>query len=505
MGLLRTYFSKDTTIVRNSCVNTGRNPVTELFYAGSTNTNNTRYSRYIFDIDIDDIRERINNNEISISGMTHTIKMTNTSCFDKELYCRTNCSSIGDVRRATSFNLILFEVSEEWDEGNGFDYSDSKTISCDESNLTYCESPANWFESKTNCNWTTNGIYSGDPTSQTSPLSGVTGTTSIVISSQSFDHGDENLCIDVTNYVNNLILTGSTGSTYSFGVAYERSTEALTNDDTFYVGFFGRETNTVYEPFLETTFDDHIQDDRGQFYLDKNNRLYLYTNAGGEPTNATFSDVVIRDHNDNIFQTIPSSGITQTSTGVYYVTVNVPNNPISGYCGNLLFTDTWQDVTINGNVLGDSEQEFVLREENGYYTVGTTSASGANGLVVVSSTNLSIYDYHFVVRGLKYQEKIKRGDTRRINVDARIPLTMDQVGVIDNIKYRIFIKEGTTQIEYIGWSEVNRSFDGNYFLIDTSWFIPNDYYLELKLESGTEIRTYDDVIKFEIVSEKDWC
>ena len=73
------------------------------------------------------------------------------------------------------------------------------------------------------------------------------------------------------------------------------------------------------------------------------------------------------------------------------------------------------------------------------------------------------------------------------------------------IKYRIFSREGNTQIDYIGWTEINRAFDGNYFLMDTSWFIPNDYYLELKIESGSEIRTYDDVIKFEIVSEKDWC
>ena len=155
--------------------------------------------------------------------------------------------------------------------------------------------------------------------------------------------------------------------------------------------------------------------------------------------------------------------------------------------------------------MGDSEQEFILREENGYYTVGTTMASGANGLGVGSATNLSIYDYSFIVSGLKFQEKIKRGDTRRINVEARIPLTMSQVGVIDKIKYRIFSREGNTQIDYIGWTEINRAFDGNYFLMDTSWFIPNDYYLELKIESGIEIRTYDDVIKFEIVSEKDWC
>jgi hypothetical protein len=155
--------------------------------------------------------------------------------------------------------------------------------------------------------------------------------------------------------------------------------------------------------------------------------------------------------------------------------------------------------------LGNSEQEFLLRGENGYYTVGTTMAAGASGLGVGSSTNLSIYDYAFSVSGVKHLEKIQRGDTRRINVDARIPLTIDQVGVIDKISYRIYIREGNTQIDYIDWTEINRTFDGNYFLMDTSWFIPNDYYMELKIESGNEIRTYDDIIKFEIVSEKDWC
>jgi len=496
MGLLRTYFSKDTTIVRNSYVNTGRNPITELFYGGSTNINNTKYSRYLFDINFDDIINKVNNGDVSISGLTHTIKMTNTSCFDNELYCRTNCSSIGDVRRATSFDLVLFEIQESWDEGNGYDYAVSNNLSCDEANITYCESPANWLDRKTNTVWTHKGTYSGDPS---------TFNGGIVVNTQSFDHGDENLCMDVTSYVNNLILTGSTGTTYGFGLAYNYATEILTNEDTFYVGFFGRETNTVYEPFIETSFQDHIQDDRNQFYLNKVNRLYLYVNAGGEPSNASFGDVVIKDNDDVTYQTIPSSAITTTSIGVYYVNVNIPNNPTYGYCGNLMFTDTWQDVTINGNNLGNSEQEFILREEKGYYTVGVTMASGANGLGVGSSHNLSIYDYQFRVSGIKHQEKIKRGDTRRVNIEARIPLTLNQVGVIDKIRYRIYIREGNTQIEYIGWSEVNRTFDGNFFLVDTSWFIPNDYYLELKIESGNEIRTYDEMIKFAIVSEKDWC
>jgi hypothetical protein len=41
--------------------------------------------------------------------------------------------------------------------------------------------------------------------------------------------------------------------------------------------------------------------------------------------------------------------------------------------------------------------------------------------------------------------------------------------------------------------------------MDTSWFIPNDYYLEVKIESGQEVRTYEKVFQFEVVSEKDWC
>ena len=78
MGILRTYFSKDTTIVRNSCVNTGRNPIVELFYAGSTNVNNTKYSRYLFDIDLTGLTQNLSCVNLSGGSVTHKIKMTNT-------------------------------------------------------------------------------------------------------------------------------------------------------------------------------------------------------------------------------------------------------------------------------------------------------------------------------------------------------------------------------------------------------------------------------------------
>jgi hypothetical protein len=90
-------------------------------------------------------------------------------------------------------------------------------------------------------------------------------------------------------------------------------------------------------------------------------------------------------------------------------------------------------------------------------------------------------------------------------VIARIPFTYDQSQALDGIYYRIYIKEGETEIPYVDWNEVSRTPDGNFFFIDTSWLIPNDYYMEFKITSGNEVRTYQDIIPFEIVSEKDWC
>jgi hypothetical protein len=462
------------------------------------------YSRYIFNVDLTDLIQKETDGIVSTGGMTHKINLTNTSCFDLESYCRTASAACGDVKRATCFDLILFEVPETWDEGNGYDYVEAKSVNCDLGDIVYCENASNWDDRMFDNSWSQEGVYL-DPTAWWSgSSSGYTGSTiNLIKGTQHFDHGDENLCIDITSYVNDYITNGITQ--LNLGIAFEYGEEIGPEHDVLYVGFFSRETQTVYEPFLETTYDDTIKDDRDTFYLDKDNRLYLYVNAGGERTNAVISGVTIYDHEDNIYQTIPNSAITQTTTGVYYVTVNVPSDPVSGYCGDIQFRDVWNDVTINGNNLGDIDLDFIIKDKGSYYNIGSTNSAGATGLGVGDANNRSIYDYEFSFNGLKRREKIKRGDTRRVNVVARVPFTTDQSQTVDKIYYRIFIKEGETQIDYIDWNEVSKTPDGNFFFIDTSWFIPNDYFLEIKIESGTEVRTYHDVIPFEIVSEKDWC
>jgi len=88
MSILRSYIDKNNTIISNSYVNTGRNPVIELnFGASDFVVPNFGFTRFLFDLDLDLLRSNITSGIISTgctSAMTHVLKMTNTSSFDNE-------------------------------------------------------------------------------------------------------------------------------------------------------------------------------------------------------------------------------------------------------------------------------------------------------------------------------------------------------------------------------------------------------------------------------------
>jgi hypothetical protein len=89
MSVHKSYFSKNNTIIYNSYTNTGRNPVTQLYFGPTIDTfTSTSYSRFIFDLDLTDLITKYNDGTISTDcngQITHTLKMTNTSSFDEEL------------------------------------------------------------------------------------------------------------------------------------------------------------------------------------------------------------------------------------------------------------------------------------------------------------------------------------------------------------------------------------------------------------------------------------
>ena len=111
MSIHNSYFSRNNTIVYNSYVNTGRNPVMQLYYGEGGLVSPIGYSRFIFDLDLTSLREKIADGTISTScqnsNLTHILKMTNTSSFNNELL---NTSMPDGSSRATSFDLILFRI-----------------------------------------------------------------------------------------------------------------------------------------------------------------------------------------------------------------------------------------------------------------------------------------------------------------------------------------------------------------------------------------------------------
>lgn len=466
--IFKSYFDKNNTIIEDQYTNTGLNPITELVYGGRNTLKTTNvYSRFLLHFDLSYLISQYNHGNLGdLSQVTHKIKMFNTQAFEADLKGQL---TFDDKRRASSFDLVTWKVNQDWDEGNGYDYyclSVLNQVPC----KSYQETYSNWFFPQNMSTWTEPGTFSGN-------------TSGITIATQHFDHGNENLEMDITSAINDIITGGS--QNYGFLIAYSNEFEQKETKELNYVGFFTRHTQTYYEPFLETNYESYILDDRNLFFTDKLNRLYFYTNLGNNPTNLDSNpSVTILDADGNVYLSIPSSGVTRQFKGVYYVEFSVPS---SAYTDCFTFQDVWSNISINGQSRPNVTLEFALKKNEEWYNFGDADGEPKQ--------------YGFSMSGIKREEKIKRGDIRKVLVSARIPYTVDRKQVIDGLKYRLYVKQGSAEINVIDWEDVNRTNNQNYLLLDTSWMIPNTYYLDLKLYSNLEVRDYPEIMKFYIVNQ----
>lgn len=460
--VIRTYFDKSNTIVSNTNVNTGLNPVTELFYGGAEGQQ--KYSRFLFHFDETRLKDFYTGGTFTdLSKLKHTLRMTNTGSFDKELLN----TGMGSKERTTSFDLIVFKIDQPWDNGVGYDYEFPLLNYGD---AAFAVGPSNWVNAQTGVEWNNGaGVYSGS-------ASGIT------VASQHFDKGNENIEIDITDYVNGL-LTGDTN--HGLGIAYARSYEILNTTTLKYVGFFTNNTQTFYEPFIETTYNNHITDDRNNFFLDKHNKLYLYVNLAGNPTNLDNTpSVTVFDNNGVPFSSYSPSQVTHVTKGVYSIDILVPTT------GNIetMYNDVWSNISINGVSRPDVTLDFVVKDSMEYYNM--------NGDSLPKKVGVSI-------AGLQNMEKIKRGDIRKVMVSARIPYTVEQSQVITDLQYRLYVSEGAAELTVIDFQPVERAVNNYYFLLDTASLIPNTYYLDVLVTSNLEITTIKRAVQFEIVNQVD--
>lgn len=463
MGIYRTYFDKNNTIIKNSEVNTGRNQISELYFG-------VKGSRFLFYCSFDEIKNLVSDKVINIDGDTrHILKIKNTSSFDiKDFLSTSNNLLFNDNYRPSSFDLELHVVNNFWDEGSGYDFTPSATSL--PGNRDYTLEPSNWFKATNTTNFAPAGAVSNNSTP---------------IATQHFDLGNEDVEMDITDFVNQYVTTGSTtgvttGTTYfGFCLKYSDDIEALDysiDQKTFALGLFTRHTQTFFEPFIETKYNDHIEDDRVTFYLGKSNKLFFYSIIDGKLQNLDELPTCLINNT--------SYTVMQKTKGVYYVNVYGNENIFTSYTE---YNDIWSNIIYNGQTRPNVKLRFVPIDAEKYYNFNIDALDDTR--------------YGLSLSGIKREEKLSQGEKRKVNILLRKPYTVSEYYVSNTVYYRIYVKQGPAIIPIIDWEIANKSFNNNYFTIDTTWLVPQEYFIDIKVETGGETLIFDNELSFDVVNK----
>lgn len=470
----KTYISKANTIIKDNSANSSLNPVMELNYGNMV-------TRGMIWFDHTKVKSLVEDKTYpDISKLKHVLKMTNASSItDKNInrYC-IDTEKRAHKRRAVSFDLIFFLINKDWDDGRGFNYvldtqdKDKRGFSCN---------GASWYQYKNFVPWDEEGIYSNDTLCvEYERFGSINGNLSkIVFASQRFQYGNENLELDITDIFNKFI-TGELKN-YGIGIAFSPALEEKDTCISQYVGFFTQHTHSFFEPYVETTYDETIEDDRTNFYLDKDNKLYFYSSIGGNYTN--LDEIPTCTVNGTQYE------VKQATKGIYYIDINLSSKE---YEYDTMMYDVWSNIKYNGHLFDDSELSFVTKPKENYFSFGLPQQKEDIEIVP------SIY-------GINDHEVIKQGEIRKVNVDCRIAYTSDQLRAVEGVDYRIYVLEGNKQYDVIPWTKTERGYNENYFLVNTNDLLPTRYNIDVRIHKNLELKNHLKVLEFDIaenISEK---
>ena len=153
-----------------------------------------------------------------------------------------------------------------------------------------------------------------------------------------------------------------------------------------------------------------------------------------------------------------------------------------------MFYDEWKGLVVNNIPVTNVTTEFVVNDISGYYQIGSTT------------NEPSLYGFDFY--GIKQDEKILGPDTRKVNVIIKKAYTTNEIINKVDAYYRVYVREGKTEVQVQDWTKLNRTPDSHYFIFYTEDKIPNEYYIDIKVVTDREINTYKRELKFQIVNRK---
>ena len=450
-----TFLDKCCTITMDSELNTGLNPVAELNCGNGV-------TRALIHFDIKELRDMVDDKIIvNRNSLTHILRLTNCGSVNNDIHIQSLTSSECNMKeRATSFDVLLFKVPMEWDNGKGVDFMTDFWIS---NNHKFSTDGCNWFQARNGYPWVEEGIISSKQLSLEYDKFSA-GEESIIIARQHFDIGNENFVFDITEYVNKLI----DGDEENNGLclAFSPLAELSLREKTQYVGFFGPYTNTFFHPYLETVYYDSVRDDRNDFHMGALNRLYFYCdgfNLDEIPT------CTIEGLENEI-------NVVQQTKGVYYAEVVIPEDWVPE---NTILYDIWDNIVIEGKRQPSFENEFAVLRPKQLFGYRRSEES-----------------YVPYASGINADERMEIGEIRDVEITFRKKYTTNEYKVFDNAYYRIYCMDGSKELTVIDYHPIDKYPLSNNFIIDTNNLIPNRYIVDIK--RGNEY--FRDVLRFEIVS-----
>lgn len=455
--ITHTFFEKCNTIIKDSELNTGLNPIAELNAGGVI-------SRILIYFDLTKLRNKVKNGEVDVNNLTHKIKMTNCGSVTLPIFNNKSFVSQQEKTRAASFDVIAFKIPFAWDEGRGFDYQMGFGKDTHKITSTDC---CNWYQARNFVEWDEYGVYSNDALLEDYNKE----VRDIIIGEQHFDNGTESLDLDITEYINDILLNNKEfhGIALAFSPIYEYNTA-----DNTYISFFTHRTNTFFAPYLETINSNDILDDRAKFHIGVKNHLYLFVNDNGEYVNLDFLPTCKVEGQDY--------EVKQCGKGIYYIEIHIKNGDVEP---NTILYDTWSNIVLNGEEMNDVEMEFVVLPIEKRINIGRDNSKNETSF----SPQLS---------GIYHKENVAVGDIREINVDFIEDYSYGTKIIPNKCEYRVYIKEHSNEIDIYPYQTIERHYDKHVFLIDSNELIPHEYYIDIRVKYGRNVKIFKDALVFSI-------
>lgn len=472
MGVFRIYPSKSNSIASGAYqnYNSGQNAVTDLWYGGGgTDTAPERrnsISRFIIKFDLSELSDKFSLKEINENLVSsYKLKLKNAIPGDRILEPEYEFDVL-DKRVAASYDLIVFPINKDWDEGRGYDLYKENYLVKQRGN-PLITGYSNWNSATSVIDWDAPGVYE-NPTASTAVTIYVT---------QHFDIGNEDIDVDVTSIINDWLSGGS--ENYGFGIAYRRDYELLSTDTRYISSFFTEKTNTAFKPYIEVSYNQSFLDDRMQVTNNRTSRLFLYTFSGNNAVNY-FSAGTVE------IQTLAGASVytgltpTQQENGVYYVDVLM-----SAATRGQQYKDVWQNITFVPGIDQQSISQVFTIKDNFYL----------NNVPQVNEYSISVY-------GISDNSILSIGETNKVFVDLRVNYSSrNQPETAYDLKYRMVMNN---QVEVIPWTSVNQAVinkcKSNYFVLETSWLLHNQTYrIEYRVDEFGTKRVLPNSTVFKVI------